>query len=147
MKKLLLIGSLLTSFIAMGAVARDDIEDYSFQEAMTLEQSKQELDGEIRFYFGDQQPNGEIIQTFGEFQANKKTNAFNKSDKEACQWVFLSAMISLRDRALREGGNAVINIKSNYRNNETVSNETFKCGAGAIIAGTTLLGTVVTIAD
>ena len=147
MKRLLLIGSLMTSFIAMGAVARDDIGDYSFDEAMALEQSKEALGNDILFYFGNQQPRGEITQIFGEFQSNKKTNAFNKSDKEACQWVFLSAMISLRDRALREGGNAVINIKSNYRNNETISNETFKCGAGAFIAGTTLLGTVVTIEE
>lgn len=147
MRKLLMITTLMTPFIAMDAVARDDVGDYSFEDAMALEQTKQELDGDIRFYFGDQQPSGEITQRFGEFQANKKTNAFNKSDTEACQWVFLSAMISLRDRALSEGGNAVINIKSNYKNNETVSNETFKCGAGTFVAGTTLLGTVVTIEE
>lgn len=147
MRKLLMITTLMAPLMAMDAVARDDVGDYSFEDAMALEQTRQELDGDIRFYFGDQQPAGEITQRFGEFQANKKTNAFNKSDTEACQWVFLSAMMSLRDRALREGGNAVINIKSNYKDNETVSNETFKCAAGTFVAGTTLLGTVVTLEE
>ncbi|MDE1308731.1 hypothetical protein L9W77_17725 [Vibrio aestuarianus] len=73
----------------------------------------------------------------------KKTNAFNKTDEEACNWVFLSAMIALKDRAIKEGGNAVVNIKSNYKNNLTSSNDTFQCGAGAVMAGVALSGEVV----
>lgn len=72
-------------------------------------------------------------------------NAFNKTDEKACNWAFLSAMIALKDRAVREGGNAVINIKSNYKNNLTSSEKTFQCGAGALMAGVALTGEVVTL--
>lgn len=73
----------------------------------------------------------------------KKTNAFNKTDEEACNWVFLSAMIALKERAIKEGGNAVVDIKSNYKNNLTSSSDTFQCGAGTMIAGVALTGKVV----
>jgi uncharacterized protein YbjQ (UPF0145 family) len=141
MKKLLL-AAITTLLLASSLYARDDVTQYSIAEAMELEQTKLALGSEIKFYFGNQ-THSSIASNFGEFRTNKKTNAFNKSDKEACQWVFLSAMISLRDRAVTEGGNAVINIKSNYKNNLTVSDTTFSCGSGAIIAGVALVGTIV----
>lgn len=93
------------------------------------------------------QEHPKVLKDFGEFRTSKKTNAFMKSDAEACQWVFASALIALRDRAIKEGGNAVINIKSNYGDNMTSSNETFQCGAGAIMAGVALVGTVVKIEE
>ena len=130
--------------ISSAAYARDTIGDYSIQEAMDLEQSKSALGDNIKFFFGDQS-HGKVAKTFGEFRTSKKTNAFNKTDKAACQWAFLSAMVSLKDRAIREGGNAVIDIKSNYKNHITSSSSTFQCGSGAIIAGVALVGTVVKI--
>jgi uncharacterized protein YbjQ (UPF0145 family) len=51
----------------------------------------------------------------------------------------------LQDRARKEGGNAVVNIKSNYRNELTESPTEFTCGAGAVIAGVALVGDVVTL--
>ena len=141
MKKIILI--LIASILPIPSVfARDTIGSYSIDEAMSLEKSKGRLGNDIRYYLGEQK-HGKIEKNFGEYKTNKKTNAFNKSDKEACQWFFLSAMISLRDRARREGGNAVINIKSNYKNNLTSSDDSFQCGAGALIAGVALVGTVV----
>lgn len=125
-------------------LARDTIAGYSLDEALSLEQSRSALGTDIQFYFGGQS-HGPVTKQFGEFATNKKTNAFNKTDKEACQWVFLSAMLELKQRAIREGGNAVINIKSNYRNNLTSSNEDFQCGAGTFVAGVALVGDVVAI--
>ena len=142
MNKLFVLLMLNLFLVPFSSYARDDINGYLIKEALDLEQSKSKLGEKIKFYFGDQ-AHGEILKTFGEFRTNKKTNAFNKSDLEACQWVFLSAMISLRDRAVREGGNAVINIKSNYKNNLTSSKDTFQCGAGTFVAGVALVGTVV----
>lgn len=132
-------------FFSTSALARDTIGDYSIADALSIEKIKNGLGTEIRFYFGSQK-HGKVLNKYGEFRTNKKTNAFNKSDKEACQWVFLSALLSLKDRAIREGGNAVINIKSNYKGNLTTSNETFQCGAGAFVAGVALVGDVVKLA-
>jgi len=138
---------ILTSFILLTlsqfSVARDDIGDYSVANVLATEQAKEKLSG-VRYYFGAQK-HGKVSKRYGVFSTNKKSNAFGKSDQEACEWVFLSAMIQLKERAAALGANAVINIKSNYRGNLTSSDETFKCGAGAIIAGVALQGEVVTI--
>ena len=124
------------------AVSRDDRLRFSIKDALSTEAAKQKLNAKIRFYFGDQ-PHGEIAKKFGHFSSNKKTNAFNKSDLQACEWAFLSAMISLQQRARKEGGDAVTDIRSNYRNIEFKSNDEFECGAGAFIAGVALKGRVV----
>ncbi len=146
MNRLYILLLLCLLFIPSVTFARDDIGSYSIQDALDSEQSKTKLGDDIKFYFGDQ-THGKILENYGVFKSNKKTNAFNKSDLNACQRSFLSAMISLKNRAIMEGGNAVINIKSNYRNNLTSSEDTFQCGAGAFMAGVALVGTVVTLAE
>lgn len=128
--------------LATMAQAREDVGDYAIEEAMAQEAAKEKLPGDVTFFFG-KESYPEPVKSYGTFRTSKKTNAFNKSDEEACEWAFLSAMISLRDRAIREGGNAVVDIKSNYDNNLTESKTTFKCGAGAIMAGVALEGRVV----
>jgi hypothetical protein len=143
MKKILVLA--LAAIISSPSVnARNTVENYSITEALELPEAKAALGTDIKFYFGSQ-THGAASMDLGEVRTNKKTNAFNKSDKEACQWVFLSAMIALRNTALERGGNAVIDIKSNYKNNLTVSDTTFQCGAGALISGVALVGTVVKI--
>ncbi len=112
--------------------ARDDIGNYSIADAMDLAAAKEKLDKGITFKFGER-------------GTNKKTNAFGKSDEAACQWAFLSAMITLQERAVKDGANAVINIRSNYKSNGFSSATGFQCGAGAIMAGVALLGDFVTI--
>lgn len=133
-------GCLILS-LSQSGLARDDIGDYSVSSVLQTEQAKSKL-GNIKFYFGTQ-GHGKVKKRFGVYSTNQKTNAFGKSDQEACEHVFLSAMIQLKKRAEKMGANAVINIKSNYRGNLTSSNTTFKCGAGGIIAGVALQGEVV----
>lgn len=108
---------------------------------MADENIKVVLGDSISFHFGEV-IHGKLMRSIGEFTSNKKTNAFNKTDTEACEWAFASAMKSLRDRAIKEGGNAVINIRSNYKGNLSSSETTFRCGAGSIMAGVALTGTV-----
>jgi uncharacterized protein YbjQ (UPF0145 family) len=71
---------------------------------------------------------------------NKKTNAFNKSDEAACEWVLQSALISLHEAAKNAGANAVTNIVSFYKRNERKDPTTYECHAGAIMAGVALKG-------
>jgi uncharacterized protein YbjQ (UPF0145 family) len=59
----------------------------------------------------------------------------------------MSALLQLYQRAQSLGVNAVINIKSNYKDN-VVSNETeYVCGAGALVAGVALIGTFVEVEE
>lgn len=140
MKKLLL--AVLVLIISLPVLARDSRKMIAYEDAMNMPAAKEKLNGDIQFFFGDQKSPA-VERKIGEYTSNKKTNALNKSDQEACQWVFLSAMISLRDRAIREGGNAIVNIHSYYKKNEFSSATEFECGAGTFVAGVALRGTVV----
>jgi len=128
------------------ANARDDKAMWSVDDALNTEDAKQKLDKNIRFYFGDQD-HPKVVKTYGEFMSNKKTNAFNKTAERACQWNFLSAMMSFQDRAVRMGGNAVINIRSYYKKNTISSQTEFECGSGTFVSGVTFLGDVVQLAE
>ncbi len=124
------------------AYSRDTKLMLPIQDAMASADYQEKLDPSIQLKFGDQ-PHGTVAQNLLTVVTNKKTNAFNKSDEEACRWVLLSALIALQDRAKKEGGNAVINIKSYYKKNEMSSNTQYECHAGALIAGVALKGDIV----
>lgn len=51
---------------------------------------------------------------------NPKTNAVNKTDKEACQWVFLSAVKRFQDQAVAKGVTKVGNLVSYYKKKNIV---------------------------
>jgi uncharacterized protein YbjQ (UPF0145 family) len=136
----------LLIYVSSVADARDTIVRVSVEEAMTTDDAKVTLGVGIRFFFADQS-HPEVESRIGSYTANKKTNAFNKSDQEACKWAFLSAMASLQKRALAEGGNAVVSIRSFYKKREFTSATEFECGAGAMVAGVTLVGDVVKLAE
>lgn len=129
---------------ASSAEARNDLLDFSIQDALSTPKAKQKVDKSIPLYFGNKK-HAQIKRSFGEFSTSKKTNAFNKSDKQACEWVFLSAVLQLQRKARQLGANAVINIKSNYNRIETSSKTKFKCAAGNVLAGVALKGTFVKV--
>jgi uncharacterized protein YbjQ (UPF0145 family) len=131
--------------VALPAAARDDRLKLPVAGALAKGQNyKEKIDPQIRLYFG-KQTKLKVAKTIGEWTSNKKTNAFNKTDQEACDIAFISAAVSLQDRAKREGGNAVINIHSVYKNDKFESTSEYMCGAGATMAGVALRGTVVTL--
>jgi hypothetical protein len=96
----------------------------------------------VTFYFDDQ-PHPAVERTLGEYISNRKTNAFNKTDAEACQWAAFDALKTFHKRAISEGGNAVINIHSYYKKNELSDPTRYECHAGHAAAGVALKGTVV----
>ena len=147
MKKITTLLTMMLLVIMVGNTqARDTKHSYPLADALGNEHAKEKLDGDIKFYFGDQK-HPKVAKNFGEFMSNKKTNAFNKTDKFACEWAFLSAMLSFQDRARKMGGNAVINIRSYYKKNLISSASDYECGAGGVIAGVTFLGDVVKLAN
>ncbi|MBV1788296.1 excinuclease ATPase subunit [Marinobacterium sp. D7] len=145
MKLIAICLSLFLFAVSPQAFSRDTKHMLSIEDAMASADFKERLDPNIRFYFANQK-HSKVTKSFGDFSTNKKTNAFNKSDEEACQWVLLSALLSLQERAKAEGGNAVINIASYYKKNKVSSNTQYECHAGAIMAGVALTGEVVKLA-
>lgn len=121
--------------------ARDDIQTFPIADVFNNPAYASRLEG-VKFFFGDQK-HPAVAREVGEYQSNKKTNAFNKSDKEACEWAFLSALLSFHQRALSSGGDAVVNVTGFYKSQPFSSATEFQCGAGATVAGVTLKGKVV----
>ncbi|TPH13916.1 excinuclease ABC subunit A [Litorilituus lipolyticus] len=141
MKKFSLITALLISVLSLNSYARDDIAKYSVPDLLKTTKAQDAL-LDVPLFFASQ-AHKEVEKTYGEVSTNKKTNAFMKSDEEACQWAMLSALKALQERAIRENMDAVVNIKSNYKKRKFVSETQFECGAGAVMAGVALKGTLV----
>jgi hypothetical protein len=147
MKMKIAAGCMVLALGASPALARDD--RLMFQVAAGMERGKttrDRIDPEIPLYFG-QQKTPPVERKLGEFTANRKTNATNKTDQEACEISFVSAVISLQQRARKEGGDAVVNIHSVYRNENRESATEYLCGAGTFVAGVALRGTVVKLKE
>jgi|SRR6185369_8765824 uncharacterized protein YbjQ (UPF0145 family) len=144
--KLTVAIAVLAAAVLAPAEARDDKHMFQIKDALgKSQQYKEKLESDIALYFGKQKTPA-VEKRIGEYTSNKKTNSFNKSDQEACDIAFISAAAALQDRARREGGNAVINIHSVYRNDNISSDTEYLCGSGAMVAGVALRGTVVTVA-
>lgn len=136
MKKILLACLMGSVLMSANAVAKDDRIKFSIKSVLNSDKAKKALH-DVPVYFAGQ-THAKPSKVWGEVTTSQKTNAFNKSDKEACEWVLLSALKALQERAKREGMNAVVNIKSNYKHQEFASSKEFECGAGNIIAGVAL---------
>ena len=142
--RVLLAGLLIFGLLVTTSMAEARSTDYKLKIADVLNsaEGKQKLGSDVAFYFADQKPPS-IAQTFGEYISNKKSNSFGRPDEEACQRAMLSALIEFRERALKEGGNAVTNLVSYYQKVTFSSDTDYQCYAGGFVAGVALKGTVV----
>ena len=137
--------------LALGAIclstaahARNDLLLLPLGDALRTPDAYYRLNHGIRLYFGPQ-PFGAPVQHMGIYTANRKTNFHNKTDKEGCEWAFLSSALSLQSRAMQLGGNAVVNLVSVYKNIPFSSDSQYQCSAGTVVGGVTLQGEVVTL--
>ncbi len=128
--------------LSPNVLARDNAVNQSISEAMNTGTANA-FEG-VRFYFGEQ-PHPAIKKSMGTFSSRRTTNAFNKSDKQACEWAFLSAIKTFYERAIREGGNAVVNIVSITTGREYSSAEEYVCRAGNVLAKVYISGDIVSI--
>jgi hypothetical protein len=124
------------------ADARDTLQAFPIEAAIAKAQASGQLAPGIKLFWGTQKYPKPTAQ-LGPARTNKKTNFFNKTDQEGCEWAFLSAMITFTQYAQRVGGNAIVNIRSNYKNSEFTSETEYKCGAGNVTGGVAFVGDVV----
>jgi hypothetical protein len=134
------VGALM--FTATVANARETLHKFPLESALAKAQASGQLASGIKLFFG-KQAHAKPTAQLGPARTNKKTNFFNKSDQEGCEWAFLSAMITMTQYAQRVGGNAIVNIRSNYKNNEFSSETEYECGAGNVTGGVAVIGDVV----
>jgi uncharacterized protein YbjQ (UPF0145 family) len=145
MKRHLLI-ALLTSACAMPVVARDTELKLPFADLLASPEAQSKLDGSVKFYLAGQ-PTPQVLKRIGDDVSNRKTNGFNKGDKEGCQWAGLSTLIAFQEKAKQLGANAVIDMVSYYKKNTFSSPTEYECHAGAIIIGVALKGVYAKVAQ
>ncbi|VAW64199.1 Excinuclease ATPase subunit [hydrothermal vent metagenome] len=131
----ILITALL--IFSSSAHARDDHFMLPLKDVLARASAEHMINDSVKYFFGKTK-HPKVKTNFGEASTNKKTNAFNKTDVEACQWAFLSAIKQLHTKAISLGANAVVNIRSNYKNNLISSETQYECGAGTFVAGVAL---------
>ena len=124
--------------------AKDKLETFDFYEVIQQGYDEGILDKNIRFKLVGQKHN-KVSTIFSEYKSNKKTNGFGKSAKKSCSWALLSALKSFQKRANSLGANAVIDIKSNFKNKEFVSSTEYQCGKGFLMSGVALKANIVNL--
>jgi uncharacterized protein YbjQ (UPF0145 family) len=135
----------LAAILSLGGVvsaqAADQMHDFNFKEAVDRAVADGTLDGSVRFYLAGTKTGGKVIQKG--LVTNKKTNGFGKSAENACDHVLRSALIQFQNTAKAKGANAVTNIVSFYKSNETRSSTTYQCAKGTAVAGVAIKGDIV----
>ncbi len=132
------------SALVLGAAsvqAADQMHDFNFKEAVDRAVADGTLDGSVKFYLAGTKSGGKVIQKG--LVTNKKTNGFAKSAESACDHVLRSALIQFQNTAKAKGANAVTNLVSYYKSNETRSATTYQCAKGTAVAGVALKGDIV----
>lgn len=126
--------------------AADTWHQFPAQKAIDSAMGKEKLLPDIRLFMkGQKHP--AIEKKIGEFKTNKRTNAFGKDDEPTCEVAFLSALISLQERAQKQGGNAVIDIYSITKDKKYESPDSYSCLTGTLIGNVALMGTVVKLRE
>ena len=129
----------LSALLPTLSQARDTVHMLPFDAVVKTMTDEHKLDGSVKFYLAGNTPSAKKVIQAG-LVSNKKTNAFNKSDEEACNWALESALLSFQDSAKKVGATSVINIVSFYKSNEHFDPHNYECHAGALMAGTALKG-------
>lgn len=137
---------LATTVVLAPAYARDTVVNIRLADVLESPEAKTKLDGSVKFFLAGQ-ATPKVLKKLREDVTNLKTNAFGKSDEVSCKWVALSALINLQKSAKEAGANAVVGITSYYKKNETTSDTTIECHAGAMMSGVALKGTYATVAE
>lgn len=145
MIKRVVVGIALVLSLGLTPAFGEDVKvRYPIKEALEIGKVKSLFTDDISFYWGGE-AHPPVTNKIGTFKTSKRTNAFMKDRGDACGWAMASALVALRDRAVREGGNAVVNIVSNIKDFEESSETEFSCLAGSIMVNVALKGSVVTI--
>ena len=144
MKKLL-IGFISTLCLLSFQADARDLKSISIQDALTSDEAKLNLPDDIKFYFGDAKPEGNITKTIGEYTFNREVNTSLKSQITGCNSALIAALKELRAAAKKEGATAVVNIKSNASGKASSSKEIYMCDSGMLKSGVSISGELVVV--
>ena len=140
-RALTLLAALL-ALVPAAAHAKDEQRLFDIAFVLASPEGRERFDDTIRFYWSGQTA-PTALQTFKIHISERKTFSPTRTEQEACDQSFLEALAALRDAARAAGANAVVEIKSLYKNREFRSTTQYECRLGYFAAGVTLEGTLV----
>jgi hypothetical protein len=143
--RLLTLAALLACALPAVAQARDEQRLYDLAAALATPQGRDRFDDTIQFFWAEQDT-PESERAFSIHTAERKTFLPTRTEQEACDQSFIEALASLRDAARKAGANAVVGIKSLYKNREFRSATQYECRLSYFSASVTLEGRLVKLA-
>ncbi|WP_233584704.1 excinuclease ATPase subunit [Aquabacterium soli] len=135
----------LSALTSLPAMARDTELHLPLADVLDMPEAKEKLDGSVKFYLAGQKT-PKVLKRLESDVSNRKTNGVGKADDVACRWAALSALIAFQDKAKQLGANAVVDLVSYYKKNETKSDTNYECHAGAVVVGVALKGSYANVA-
>ncbi|WP_420471517.1 hypothetical protein [Brevundimonas sp. FT23042] len=139
-----LSAALLAAPATPTTAAADVVTIHELANVLERPEYAAQLEG-VRFYFGDAPHPGVSRRIEADVTTSQRSRRLGRSAEESCQWVMLSALIRMKNQTLANGGNAVINLKSNWDNVEWSSRTQYQCSAGFLMAGVALKGDMVSL--
>lgn len=140
---------LLVAFTAFGTTQAGALEDtiqISVADVMAKPEIQQALYNSVKFFFGNT-PHPAVLHEFKKFTTNKKAKSRDDSIAGACEHAFLSALQQFQKRAKNIGANAVVDIHSYYRHQETSSDTSVECHTDFGKVRVVLIGDFVQVAN
>ncbi|MCL2310767.1 MAG: YbjQ family protein [Proteobacteria bacterium] len=118
------------SLCAVGVQARSAEHYLSIKGAVEMGRANGALGRDIRLYFSDQSHSAVAVSFARGVEAKGKVKVAHKGEDEACNAAMVEALATLQERARKEGGNAVIGIRSYYKKASFNSKQQFECIVG-----------------
>ncbi|MDP6374321.1 MAG: hypothetical protein QF515_02720 [Pseudomonadales bacterium] len=136
----------LAVFVCMlvsGVVQAEERHEYfSIAKTMDSALAQSAIGEDIRLIFDQRQP-FTPVRSFGTFSANSEIGYADKTADSSCTQAFISALVSLQQRARLEGANAVLYPSTEPSSESTSASLSFRCDIGVLNTSVSLHGEVV----
>jgi len=145
LKKIFVPVILLFFSLAGAASAADELRHLDIDLALQNVKVKEAVLPDIGLYFAGQK-HPAVQKEYGIFRTSKRTNSFMKDKTDSCEWALASALLHLQESAVKHGGNAVIDITSNVKNQKNPSSVQYDCLVGGMMVNVALEAKIVKLA-
>lgn len=148
MFKMLMLSTTVVLSLAPVTVtqARDVTLTQPYRDVLSLPDANERLDPSVRLFFGDQRY-PDPTSTRGDYFVDRSANSIVRTEVGACRAIALDNLVTLQERARAIGANAVVNIVSDFKQQERHDADTYTCRGGNFTANVALKGTMVTLPE
>lgn len=133
--------------LMLGSAHARDVENMRpIEAALKSDEAKKRLSPNFKIFFGKQAA-PKVEKSLGETTMKRSTTRTATDDYDPCVHAFVRAMLDFQERARAAGGNAVVNVRSNYKNTEISSETEYTCVSGSMVTAVSFKGDLVKLAE